>query len=50
VDYEIVLDDAEQSRIDEALLSLQDAETKEIIKRIMVKGASANKKGKRKVS
>jgi hypothetical protein len=49
-DQEIVLDEKERERIDEALRPLQDAETREIVRRIMIKGASANKKGKRKVS
>jgi hypothetical protein len=49
-DQEVVLDDAERERIDEALRPLQDPETKEIIRRIMVKGASLNKKGESKVS
>jgi hypothetical protein len=42
-DLEVVLDDAEQERIDEALRPLQDDETKEIVRRIMIKGASARK-------
>ena len=42
-DQEVELDDAERERIDEALRPLQDAETKEIVRRIMVKGASAKK-------
>jgi hypothetical protein len=49
-DQEVVLDDAERERIDEALRPLEDPEMREIVRRIMVKGASANKKGKRKVS
>ena len=40
---EVVLDDAERKRIDEALRPLQDPETKEIMRRIMVKGASLKK-------
>jgi len=40
---EVVLDDAEQARIEEALRPLQDEETKEVVRRIMVKGASAKK-------
>jgi len=47
---EVVLDDAERERIDEALRPLQDPEVKEIIRRIMIKGASLNKKGESKVS
>lgn len=42
-DQGVVLDDAERERIDEALRPLQDAETKEIVRRIMIKGASAKK-------
>jgi hypothetical protein len=42
-DQEVVLDDAERERIDEALRPLQDDETKEIVRRIMIKGASAKK-------
>jgi hypothetical protein len=42
-DQEVALDDAERERIDEALRPLQDDETKEIVKRIMIKGASAKK-------
>ena len=42
-DQEVVLDDAEQERIDEALRPLQDAETREIVRRIMVRGASLKK-------
>jgi predicted nucleic acid-binding Zn ribbon protein len=49
-DQEVVLDDAERERIDEALRPLQDAEMRAIVRRIMIKGASANKKGTRKVS
>jgi predicted nucleic acid-binding Zn ribbon protein len=49
-DQEVALDDAERERIDKALRPLQDPETREIVRRIMVKGASANRKGKRKVS
>ena len=45
---EVVLDNAERERIDEALRPLQDAEVKEIVRRIMIKGASVNKKGKSK--
>jgi hypothetical protein len=40
---EVVLDDAERERIDEALRPLQDPEVKEIVRRIMIKGASAKK-------
>jgi predicted nucleic acid-binding Zn ribbon protein len=47
-DQEVVLDDAERERIDEALRPLQDDETREIVRRIMIKGASVNKKGERK--
>jgi hypothetical protein len=49
-DQEVALDDAEQARIDEALRPLQDPEVKEIVRRIMIKGASLNKKGESKVS
>ena len=49
-DQEVALDDAERERIDEALRPLQDAETKEIVRRIMLKGASLNKKGESKIS
>jgi len=42
-DQKVVLDDAERDRIDEALRPLQDPEVKEIVRRIMVKGASAKK-------
>lgn len=49
-DQEFVLDDAEQARIDEALSPVQDPEIKEIARRIMIKGASANKAGARKVN
>lgn len=42
-DQEVALDDAERERIDEALRPLQDPEVKEIVKRIMIKGASARK-------
>jgi hypothetical protein len=42
-DQEVVLDDAERERIDEALRPLQDPEMKEIVRRIMVKGASLKK-------
>jgi hypothetical protein len=42
-DQEIVLDREERERIDEALRPLQDAETREIVRRIMVKGASLKK-------
>jgi len=45
---EVVLDDAEQARIEEALRPLQDAEVREVVKRIMIKGASVNKKGESK--
>lgn len=47
-DQAVVLDDAEQERIDEALRPLQDPEVKEIVRRIMVKGAFVNKTGERK--
>ena len=40
---EVVLDDAEQERIDEALRPLEDSEMREIVRRIMIKGASAKK-------
>ena len=46
-DQEIVLDDSERERIDEALRPLPDPEMREIVRRIMVKGASINKKGDR---
>lgn len=49
-DQEVALDDAERERIDEALRPLQDAETREIVRRIMIKGASLNKKGESKIS
>jgi len=42
-DQEVVLDDVERERIDEALRPLPDPEMKEIVRRIMVKGASAKK-------
>jgi predicted nucleic acid-binding Zn ribbon protein len=42
-DQEVVLDDAEHERIEEALRPLQDPEVKEIVRRIMVKGAAAKK-------
>ena len=42
-DQEVALDDDERERIDEALRPLQDDETKEIVRRIMIKGASARK-------
>ena len=42
-DQEVALDDDERERIDEALRPLQDDETKEIVRRIMIKGASAKK-------
>jgi hypothetical protein len=42
-DQEIVLDAAEQARIDEALRPLQDPEIREIARRIMIKEASAKK-------
>jgi hypothetical protein len=42
-DQEVALDDAEQAQINEALRPLQDAETREVVKRIMIKGASARK-------
>ncbi|OGP52888.1 MAG: hypothetical protein A2Y65_05905 [Deltaproteobacteria bacterium RBG_13_52_11] len=38
-----MLDDAEQTRIDEALRPLADPEMREIARRIMVKEASAKK-------
>ncbi|MBN1254660.1 MAG: DUF721 domain-containing protein [Deltaproteobacteria bacterium] len=40
---EVVLDDAERQRIDEALQPLEDPEIREIARRIMVKEASAKK-------
>jgi len=43
VDQEIVLDEAEQARIDQALSPLTDPEMREIARRIMVKEASAKK-------
>jgi hypothetical protein len=49
-DQEVALDDVERERIDKALQPLQDDETKEIVRRIMIKGASLNKKGESKVS
>jgi predicted nucleic acid-binding Zn ribbon protein len=42
-EQEIVLDDAEQARIDEALQPLADPEIREIARRIMIKEASAKK-------
>ena len=42
---EAALDDAERKRIEEALRPLQDPEVREIVKRIMIKGASLNRKG-----
>lgn len=45
---EVVLDEAQQARIDEALRSLVDPEIREIVRRIMIKGASVNKKGESK--
>jgi len=45
---EVVLDDAERERIDEALRPLEDPEIREIARRIMIKGASVNKKGENK--
>lgn len=42
-DQEVALDDAERERINEALRPLQDDETREIVRRIMIKGASAKK-------
>ena len=42
-DQGVVLDDAERERIEAALHPLQDAETREIVRRIMIKGASAKK-------
>ena len=42
-DQEAALDDAERERINKALQSLQDDETKEIVRRIMIKGATAKK-------
>jgi hypothetical protein len=47
-DQQVMLDDAEWERIDEALRPLQDPEVKEIVRRIMIKGVSVNKKGGRK--
>jgi hypothetical protein len=49
-DQKVVLDDAEKARIEEALRPLADPEMREIARRIMVKEASANKKGVRKVN
>jgi hypothetical protein len=49
-DQEVVLDDAEKARIDEALRPLADPEIREIARRIMVKGVSVNKTGARKVN
>jgi hypothetical protein len=43
-DQEIVLDDAEREKIDEILRPLRDPETREIARRIMIKGASVNKR------
>jgi predicted nucleic acid-binding Zn ribbon protein len=43
VERKIVLDDAEQARIDEALSPLTDPETREIALRIMIKEATAKK-------
>jgi tRNA U34 2-thiouridine synthase MnmA/TrmU len=40
---EVVLDAAEQARIDEALRPLADPEMREIARRIMIKEASAKK-------
>ena len=40
---EAVLDDAERKRIEEAVRPLQDPEVREIVKRIMIKEASAKK-------
>jgi len=42
-DQEVVLDAAEQARIDEALRPLADPEMREIARRIMIKEASAKK-------
>jgi len=42
-DQKVVLDDAEQARIDEALRPLADPEMREIARRIMIKEASAKK-------
>ena len=42
-DQEVVLDEAEQARIDEALRPLADPEIKEIARRIMIKEAAAKK-------
>jgi predicted nucleic acid-binding Zn ribbon protein len=42
-DQEVMLDDAEQARIDEALRPLQDPDIREIARRIMIKEASAKK-------
>jgi hypothetical protein len=47
---EVVLDDAEQARIDEALRPLEDPEIREIVRRIMIKGVSAQRKGEGKTS
>ena len=49
-DQEVALDDDERARIDEALRPLEDPETREIVRRIMIKGASLNKKGESKVN
>jgi hypothetical protein len=49
-DQEVMLDDAERKRIDEALRPLADPEIREIARRIMVKEASAHKGGERKSS
>jgi len=42
-DHKVVLDAAEQARIDEALRPLADPEMREIARRIMIKEASAKK-------
>ncbi len=44
------MDDAEREWIDEALRPLTDPEMREIARRIMIKGASANKTGTRKAT
>jgi hypothetical protein len=49
-DQEVALNDTERERIDEALRPLRDPEMKEIVRRIMIKGASLTKKGGSKVS
>jgi predicted nucleic acid-binding Zn ribbon protein len=46
----IILDDADQARIDEALSPLTDPETREIARRLMIKEAATKKIGARKIS